>query len=268
MKKIRKGVFETNSSSTHSLTIESTSFLMDTIIPDGEGVVTIKPGDYGWQWERFNDAYTKASYALTGVQYVSNKEEALTNLKEVIQKHTLCEKINLIDGNENTHAIPQDSDDYDNEDYGYIDHQSIGEGKVEPLLFDKEKLHNFIFNKNSWLFLGNDNSRPPNKFYHVSGLKYNWKLTFPDYPRITEWEFINYPSDEEILGAIKEMSLMFEKRGGKYKPQENYSNWSSRSEYFEYSRNSKVDEKTISFFSNKDDNATLLVNYQLVEIEE
>jgi hypothetical protein len=265
MKKIRKGVHETNSSSCHSLTIESTTSLMDTIIPDGEGVVTIKPGDYGWQWERFNNAYTKASYCLTGVQYVSDKEGALTNLKEVIQKHTLCEKINLIDGHENTHAILQD---YDDEDYGYIDHQSTEDGEMNNLLFDKEKLHNFIFNKNSWLFLGNDNSSPPNKFYDTDGLKYSWKLTFPEYPSITEWEFINYPDDEEILEAISDMGLRFERKGSKYKVKERPHSWSTSSEYFQYSHNSKVDDKTISFFSDKNDKVSLLVNYQLVEIKE
>lgn len=259
MKKIRVGVYETNSSSCHSLTIESTSFLMDTILPDEEGVVTLTPGEFGWQWEKFNDALTKASYCLTGVQYVNEKEEALSNLKEVIQAHTLCNEVNLV----------ENSDDYDAVNYGYIDHQSRENGELEALLFDKEKLHNFIFNKNSWLFLGNDNNYPPNKFYDVSNQRYCWKLTFPDYPSITEWEFINYPSDEEILKAIEEMDLRFEKRGGKFKPKEGCSNWSSNADYYECSyKDSEVSDETISFFSDKDDNATLLVKYQLVEIEE
>lgn len=255
--KIRKGVFETNSSSTHSLTIESTSFLIDTIIPE-DGIVNIKPGEFGWEWEKFNDAYTKASYCLTGIQYVSDKEEALSNLKEVIQKHTLCDEVNLIQG----------SDDYDDENYGYIDHQSREWGELDNLLFDKEKLHNFIFNKKSWLFLGNDNSSPPNKFYDTDDLKYNWKITFPEYPSITEWEFINYPSDEEILEAISNMHLRFERKGSKYKVKERPHSWLTNSEYFQYNHNSKVDDKTISFFSDKNDKTCILVNYQLLEIEE
>lgn len=257
--KIRKGVFETNSSSSHSLTIESTSFLMDSLIPE-QGVVTIEPGEFGWEWKRFNDAETKASYCLTGALYVADRETALNNLREVIQAQTLCNEVVLI----------EPSDDWDSPNYGSIDHQSWEDGQFNDLLFDKEELHNFIFNKNSWLFLGNDNSYPPNKFYDTTGLPYKWKITFPDYPSITQWEFINYPSEEEILKAINEMNLRFMKVWNGYEAQENFRNWSSSNEYFEFSsRDSKVENNTISFFSDKDKskNTILLVNYQMVEIE-
>ena len=173
MKKIRTGVWETNSSSCHSLSINDTNILLDYLIPDEYGEVTIEPGKFGWEWEKFNDAATKASYCLTGIQYVKDEEVALSNLREVIQEHTLCNQVNLI--------IP--NGDYESKSYGYIDHQSIDEGQMDDLLFDKTKLHNFIFNKKSWLFLGNDNSSAPNKFYDTEKLNYiTWEFgeTFED----------------------------------------------------------------------------------------
>lgn len=232
MKKIRTGVFETNSSSCHSLSIDDTDILLDYLIPNEYGEVTIEPGEFGWQWEKFNDAATKASYCLTGTQYVFHKDEklALSNLREVIQEHTLCNQVNLI--------IP--NDDYKSKSYGYIDHQSAEDGEMDDLLFDKTKLHNFIFNKKSWLFLGNDNSSPPNKFYDTEKLDYKYKLVINRYPDIT-WEFVDKPSKEEIEEALKDMSdIFYEKvfRGYygwhlNYKSITNYSftyeeNWSSR----------------------------------------
>lgn len=197
MKKIRTGVFETNSSSCHSLSINDTDILLDYLIPNEYGEVTIEPGEFGWQWEKFNDAATKASYCLTGTQYVKDEELALSNLKEVIQEHTLCNQVNLIIPNE----------DYESKNYGHIDHQSTD--KMDDLLFDKTKLHNFIFNKKSWLFLGNDNSSAPNKFYDTEKLNYKYKLVINKYPDIT-WEFVDKPSLEEIEEALKNMSETFE----------------------------------------------------------
>lgn len=47
-KLIRNSVFETNSSSTHSITIGSyTDF--DTIIPDYNGNITVPTMEFGWQ---------------------------------------------------------------------------------------------------------------------------------------------------------------------------------------------------------------------------
>lgn len=189
MKKIRTGVWETNSSSCHSLSVEDTDVLLDYLIPNKEGIVAISPDEFGWEWLKYNDAYTKASYCLTGVQYVEDKDTALSNLKEVIKEHTLCEKVYL------------QKLTYSYDENGYIDHQSIEDGQMDELLFDKAKLHNFIFNKNSWLFLGNDNSNAPNKFYDTEDLHYKWKLVVEKYPTLT-WEFVDYPTNENIKDAL------------------------------------------------------------------
>ena len=160
------------------------------------------------------------------------------------------------------------NDDWNSPGYGYIDHQSVEGGEMNDLLFDTEKLHNFIFNKNSWLFLGNDNSSPPNKFYDTSALPYKWRLVFPDYP-ISQWEFHEYPTKDELLKAVMDMDLRFMRKSKKeeiYIPEERPGYWSGSCEYFELESDSEVTDSTISFISNKNKDAFLLVDYRLVEI--
>ena len=208
MKKIRESVFETNSSSCHSLSIKSDDILLDYLIPDKEGNINIYTDGFGWAWEKYNNAYAKASYCLTGINYVDNKSKALTNLKEVIQEQTLCNNVNLFFKKANSSC--------------YIDHQSVENGEMNNLLFDKLKLFNFIFNKNSWLFLGNDNEPTPNKFYDTEKLIYKWKLSIKDDWKILleneyqitlndfntfTWEFLQFPSKRELQKALYALEL-------------------------------------------------------------
>lgn len=139
MKKIRHGVFETNSSSTHSISIadENKPFVIDPIYPDENGVIVLHGEEFGWDWFKYNDAKTKATYAY---QQLNGSETLINVLKDI----TGCEKIVFVEG------------------WGYIDHDSVG--IVEN---DYDYLKNFIFNKNSWLFGGNDNDDADMTFYDV-----------------------------------------------------------------------------------------------------
>ncbi len=134
--KIRKSVFETNSSSTHSIHIDNKTMLMDTsLLPDEDGVITLTGGEFGWEWERYNDALTKANYASIDSSGVSNEL-----LIQAITEQTGARQVNI------NHI-----------DWVYIDHQS--RGLLEEM--NLEKLKNWIFNPNSWLITGNDNSSEP-----------------------------------------------------------------------------------------------------------
>ena len=124
MKKIRKNTFETNSSSCHSISLagDDKQFVFDTMLPDQFGVVTINGGEFGWEWIKFNDVETKASYAATDFQ---NSEANLEMLREVIQEQTGCETVEFAFG-----------------EYSYIDHESVGH-----VPRNKVDLRNFLFNK-------------------------------------------------------------------------------------------------------------------------
>ena len=133
MKKlIRKSVFETNSSSSHSISLasEDKEFVLDTIYPNQDGIVTINGDEFGWEWFKTNEALVKASYVA---QSHVHSDRILDLLKEVIMEQTGAEDV-IFSGL----------------DSGYVDHDSYG---VAPS--NKEDIRNFIFNKNSWLFVMN-----------------------------------------------------------------------------------------------------------------
>jgi hypothetical protein len=150
-KQIRQAVFETNSSSTHSISVASgptEGILLDTIgVIDVDGVptVVVPPGEFGWEVEDYNDAPTKASYAAIYARDWSGgrSEEFFDILTKVIEDQTGCD-----------HVVYNLGDDC----WGsYIDHQSVECGELDYLFDDPEALRQFIFNRNSTLHTDNDN---------------------------------------------------------------------------------------------------------------
>ncbi|MBW3020303.1 hypothetical protein KY334_03325, partial [Candidatus Woesearchaeota archaeon] len=148
IRKIRHGVFETNSSSSHAISVcmFNKNELMDlSLIPDEDGNIVLNGGEFGWEKEKFYDAKTKASYLAVYANYFNN-DEFKNVLSDVIKNQTGCENVvfNL-------------SVDWNDANYSYIDHEST-DGKQFHYLFKKENvLRQFIFNKNSVLITGNDN---------------------------------------------------------------------------------------------------------------
>lgn len=192
MQNIRKSVFETNSSSSHSIHIDTSTELNDFIIPNDDGNVVLNGGEFGWEYIRFNDALTKANYCAVYLSEVgkyiehdnnyilsrtkeqleederygtirkfkSNYEQEINSkkelLKEVLLHQTLANSI-----------IFDLTTDWNSDKYSNIDHQSIEKYILDPVFENYETLRNFIFNKKCWLFLGNDNSQAPSNFYDV-----------------------------------------------------------------------------------------------------
>jgi len=181
---IRKGVFETNSSSSHSISIadDTKQFVLDTIYPNQHGIIEIHGDEFGWEWFKHNDAETKASYAA---QQFHHNDPALDNLREVIKEQTGADEVKFFLEN------------------GYVDHDSYG---IVPS--DKELLRNFIFNKNSWLFGGNDNSTADPTFYDVPEFldgrivvpEYKYELSIEGYDKSTKYK--DMPGEEEITDGL------------------------------------------------------------------
>jgi hypothetical protein len=182
MKKlIRSSVWETNSSSSHSVSIadETKEFVLDSIYPDQDGIIEIYGDEFGWEWFKHNDAKTKASYAA---QQYQHNDSSLELIKEVIMEQTGAEDVRFIGLNN-----------------GYVDHDSVG-----ILDSDKESLRQFIFNKNSWLFGGNDNSTADPTFYHVPEFKdgkqilprYKYELKIEGFDQTTK--FLEYPDEDKL----------------------------------------------------------------------
>lgn len=133
MKTTRHKSFETNSSSTHSISIDENTKLFDSFTPDKDGNIVLEGGEFGWEFDSYRDSYTKANYCALDVD---GNDEWMFMLKEVIMEHTGAKdalfKLN-----------------------GYIDHQS--RGTSHKAFESKEKLKAFIFGRNSELHTGNDN---------------------------------------------------------------------------------------------------------------
>lgn len=163
MKKvIRNGVFESNSSSMHSVSVCGDGDLNEHYHPDG--VIKIKLDEYGWEGDPLYDFYDKLSYAMLmvlyteypGFNYYDNDfiidQEELEKLNgykillEAIRKHGDCEKIIIKKRNGFYH-------------YGYIDHQSREDyGSLADFLanwnVDAER---FLFDDDVVVHIDNDN---------------------------------------------------------------------------------------------------------------
>jgi hypothetical protein len=182
---VRTSVFETNSSSSHSISVAKgdMDFVMDTIYPDQDGVIKVFGQEFGWGWEKFNDSMTKLAYVF---QDQGGSHNDL--IVEVVKEQTGALEV-IFD-----------------EAGGYIDHD--GCGTAGEVVRNKEDLRQFIFNKNSWLFIGNDNSEPDPTFFDVPEFKggrqilprYKYELVIEGLENTTKYK--EYPTDEELKIGI------------------------------------------------------------------
>lgn len=142
MKNIRHNVFETNSSSSHSISISSNDPPeFDTIYPDKDGKIILTGGEFGWEYENYFDSLTKANYCAIDCKNDSVMEQMLI---EVIKEHTGASEV-----------ILKIDTDWNSGNYSYIDHQS--QGTSHDAFESKETLRRFIFDRNSVLTTDNDN---------------------------------------------------------------------------------------------------------------
>lgn len=161
-RKIRKGVWETNSSSCHSVSI-SKNKIMNFALPglDEDGFLIAHFDEFGWEINRYNNPTSKLSYALTMVAMIHNEEffnevefyelDDFKMIEDVVKnKIPDCEGIQMAE-----HS-------FDNEFWGidgYIDHQSYEcYSCLQDFLNDYDiTLEDFIFNANVILQTDNDN---------------------------------------------------------------------------------------------------------------
>lgn len=145
-RQIRSSVFETNSSSMHSIAIPRNCKAVDS--------VHFNIGEFGWEW----DEADAANYLYTAICFNSDSEsevnEKIERLKNILNKRGIsCEF-----GDIESHIW---HDEYDNKDYfcldnGYIDHGYELKEFVDELFNDEDKLVRFI--SGGLVFTGNDNS--------------------------------------------------------------------------------------------------------------
>lgn len=142
MIQIRKGVFETNSSSTHSIVISK----QQPQIPAGTKIV-FQTGEFGWE----NDCYTNTGdYLYTAILDGPDdlRTERLEKLKKMLHEMNVSYKFKK----------PKEISGY----YGSwfeecsIDHSYECGTMIDALLADKDMLARFLFG-DSCIYTGNDN---------------------------------------------------------------------------------------------------------------
>ena len=233
--KIRTGVFESNSSSSHVITLskDTKNFFMDlSMVPDPDGEINIEGGEFGWEVEKYDDAWTKANYAA---EYAKNNVSYLDMLRDVIQEQTQAKTVNINPS-------------------GHIDHQSDSVASVA--FANKESLRNFIFNKNSVLFTSNDNG----------GGEIEGKNT--DHPNCFDVDTHLYASSIELEGTDKKV-FFYEIKPSKEQRMDAIrylvdrhkinrgKNWNDQYEMHNgWSTDSKTNKK-LNSFTNQDNSLTL-----------
>ncbi len=172
---IRKSVFETNSSSSHSI-VTSDGIDFEVVNIEGDEV-KIEPGEFGWGYDVLKTWHGRASYAYT---YAKNygKEKDIETLKKVIKDYTKKEVVFMSMSGEAKFQrtvdvltslssqgldIPfdkgikaaEEAKMDDEEDFGYIDHQSIED--AEQIFSSYDNVKKVVFGKGSIITIDNDN---------------------------------------------------------------------------------------------------------------
>lgn len=165
---IRGKVFETNSSSSHSVTVDRNEVvdiaLDKAVLRAGEINVVLDHGGYQWEWMRYRRPTSKIAYMLmqlSGGRLPDEVEQlaADDDHAEIFRENTRCRYL-LETIERATGCIVFVTRDLEKTDYWFgIDHQSVGNGVEE--LEDEEAILRLIFGSGSYIETGNDNSAPP-----------------------------------------------------------------------------------------------------------
>jgi hypothetical protein len=158
IKVTRKGVFETNSSSTHSITVADEGKLQNTL-PNKEGKIIIFCSEFGWEYNIHTSAYMKLSYLITNIfmAYKYDRKNPVVNIKLLPDRekewfYKVTRAVEEFTGTK-LEVVPLKDDWYP---FGYIDHQSANTAD-DVLNGTIGKIKRFIFNPLSKLIIDNDN---------------------------------------------------------------------------------------------------------------
>lgn len=175
---IRKGIFETNSSSTHVITIAKEDFSSNDI----KEIKFINGIDFGWNYNKYSDANSKFTYlliAMSGMKYEDFKRgtDLITkSLKGHGVERIIYPEIKVKEKNKNDIIVElKENDPFENStiDHGtdfvwelyrecqsnyYKAYWKTAGDFLYDVLKDEETIIRFLLDENSWITTGNDNS--------------------------------------------------------------------------------------------------------------
>lgn len=157
MRQIRNNVFETNSSSMHSIAISK-----EPVAGFPESIYFYL-GEYGWEF----DNVSPASYLYTAIMYMydeKDRKEKLDKLKLILDSHSIKYEFEKPDPNKDMYCRN-----------GFIDHAKDLDDFINIVLSDEDMLMRLLFG-NSCVFTGNDHSDPEEQAYIE-----RWNSVIEDY---------------------------------------------------------------------------------------
>ena len=167
-KQIRKSVFETNSSSVHTISISNTDDYKKVLETYEGKVVGFTSGQFGWEHEEYTSLNAKASYLWTGIvtcgQYTPEKIEKIKdNITSVLIGHGVNAwfedyETNEYNGSDGTKHIYCDFSHF-----SYVDHAACLDSWFDDLFPNNgddifgDLLLWYLFNPDSIVITSNDN---------------------------------------------------------------------------------------------------------------
>ena len=142
MLKQRNKVFETNSSSTHCITVS------DRKDWEYDLPITVKPawyGEFGWEWETWDSVEEKLAYMIRCLIAYDYTEK------------TLQDKIKPIQERLHNLGIDFELPTYNEWLDGYVDHEDWYQEEMEDIYNNDNDLLNFLLSEYSYIEGGNDN---------------------------------------------------------------------------------------------------------------
>lgn len=163
---IRRGVFETNSSSTHAICIKKEgefSFPTEKSWDESPIVRFHANFEFGWEWAECYDIESKAAYLYEAIVYTCDvilKEASIGEQVDYVYKQ--IQKIKSWLDEDNIIGYFDDLrlqlGDYTSiEAEGHIDHGDECDDFVKWVMESKEHLYAYLFNSKSYITMGNDN---------------------------------------------------------------------------------------------------------------
>ena len=175
MKQIRNKVFETNSSSTHSVSVsyKNSNYYsedcLEIFIDYDDNKVHVEFGEFGWEWASYDTPYEKLQYIITMLAETEGRNisavdelfetEGFKLINDAVADYCNCDG-SWIDSEMNMNCYEWDGKKHFYLDHdGYIDHQSHeGYGSVQDFLDDYGvDVQKFIFDDGVCVITDNDN---------------------------------------------------------------------------------------------------------------
>lgn len=163
-RQIRSSVFETNSSSTHSIAISKAP-----VIANGKHIY-FRIGEFGWG----NGCADTADYLYTAILYVYSRdvaEEKIEHLKRILDKYDVSYKF------EEPKYWTSSDGEYTCLDNGYVDHGDELTDFLYAIFSNEDLLMRYLFG-DSTVYTGNDNQDPEPSGCNIADAEYyDWRTS-------------------------------------------------------------------------------------------